>query len=447
MDMQGNYMLFHYAADGGQFRIKKIEYTGNNNAQTAPYNSVDFFYQKKAQENNFFIANEEMQDKYILRKISSSTNNIPFRNYHFEYGNDNINTYLNSVKESILGEELNKTTFKYDDLENKASTASQFGISSLPIETEHSKMLYYSGDFNGDGKTDLLGVNYDDNLDETKRKYRWWKIYLKTEGNTFQAQEDALPQPILGRTRFKELHRKSDIGYSTLPKILVGDINGDGRDDIVLGEKGTNEYAADFNPDYYYYTAYFSNTNNNKYTRCPNSKILRRLFNQYNEKGAKFIFGHNVALGDFDGDGKQEMASVYTKNRNIYITSFNDRIQTGKEGTVGNLNQLKMLNSRLSTVDYNGDGISELVFSYTGKLSKNSYTHFIEFTSVSNSGIEATISRLNETKKAVLGAKYIPLSYSTTDLNGDGNQDLIVSNREDYCKYITPKEIKSNRLA
>lgn len=80
---------------------------------------------------------------------------------------------------------------------------------------------YYTGDFNGDGKTDVMI--------STSAAYTF--VLLMSKGNGFKKHTQQLPSPF-GRGQVNEFYQNGQL-HQTMSTLLVVDVNGDGKSDIV----------------------------------------------------------------------------------------------------------------------------------------------------------------------------------------------------------------------
>lgn len=164
IDVNGNYIDFKYTFSGRDSRIDEINYTGNINTGLLPYNKIKFTYGNRYETNTAYEAGASISSAYLLNKITISTEGEDLgsgetliktiKTYAFNYGYDNVHTLLKEVIEYGEGfvspPALNSTIFLYGD------PPANITIAATPsLAGENS---YYSGDFDADGKTDLLKV-------------------------------------------------------------------------------------------------------------------------------------------------------------------------------------------------------------------------------------------------------------------------------------------------
>ena len=176
-----------------------------------------------------------------------------------------------------------------------------------------------TGDFNGDGNADLAGVNGAGAIYYTTDLTNWTRIPgLLTQLVAGDFNGD-------GRADLAGLNSAGHIYYTTnlstwtpipgtLTQLVAGDFNGDGRDDLA----GLNSAGA----------IYYS-TNRSAWTRIPGT--LTRL-----------------VAGDFNGDGRADLAGLNSASHIYYSTNLAS--WTRIPGTL----------ARLAVGDFNGDGVADL---------------------------------------------------------------------------------------
>lgn len=167
-DVNGNYMEFVYTTwtkPGTSFPITppvnyprtslidKIIYTGNNNAGLAPYNEIKFNYIQSASPSETYDGGSKLQTFTVVGDIQiKGENSQLIKTYVFNYGHNNINTFLKEVIEKDgNGADLNSTIFKYG--QEPANTVAADVLGTVSGNSEH-----ISGDYNGDGISDVVAL-------------------------------------------------------------------------------------------------------------------------------------------------------------------------------------------------------------------------------------------------------------------------------------------------
>ncbi len=256
-----------------------------------------------------------------------------------------------------------------------------------------SKMLgrIVSGDYNGDGKDDIA-VLYDYGSALTK------VLVWTSAGNTFNNQK---------------VWWDSGVGNfeasKTTGRVVSGDYNGDGKDDIA------------FIYDYGNATA--------------NTYVWLSTGTNYLPKQAWYVSGAGnfeasrttgrVVSGDYNGDGKDDIAFIYdygntTANTYVWLSTGTNYLQKQAWYVSGAGNfEASRTTGRVVSGDYNGDGKDDIAFIYDyGNATANTYiwlstgTNYLQKQAwyVSGPGnFEASIA----TGRVVSG-----------DYNGDGKDDI-----------------------
>ena len=425
IDISGNFIDFVYDNADADSRISQILYTGNINTGLLPYNQISFAYSIRADQNTVYKGGPSLSSKYLLDKISVlHTNDMNVneivKTYRLNYGFDNINSMLKEIKE-FGGDEnstsLNSTIFLYGDQPQNITTNTTYFQG--PYD-------YYSGDFNADGKTDLLAV----------------EKYFDPTFNTFLHSSYSLYKdinelsPVLMYT--KQLlngGRNVHVLGTKFFNFMTADYDGDGRDDV-LNTKSHITYASgntvirrfdgieinytkSFNPS----TGYTDYTPVN-YPFPPNSD------NEIHSSGKFFI------PGDFDGNGNQDYIVITgdivrqypqppppypTKLHTAYLTSpstsqINSLISNfGIGANPYPLNYAEtILNSdQINTIDFDGDGKNELF------VTKGQTSYILSFEKVSSVSYNCIL--VASTNLVTNTSKYFP-----GDFNGDKKTDILV---------------------
>jgi RHS repeat-associated protein len=433
-DTKGNYLTFSYHENNalGESYPIRIDYTGNSNAGLTPYNSVQLIYEARPDITPQYVGGSLVSMTQRLVAVKTYEKGRLFREYRLAYQNDASTQRSHLISISECGSDgtcFEPTTFewhsfpetqtfdgpplyvwrksehdlnrvrladfngdgKMDVLRMDGATGSNsrifysngqnFTLSSGPElsvykGSDHDLNRVRLGDFNGDGKTDILRMNgiSDDNTN----------IFYST-GNGFTVSSG----PKL------YVHRGSD---HDLNRVKLADFNGDGKTDI-LRMDGINQSG---------FRIFYSSGQD---------------FTVSSFSGLSVAWGsdhdlNRVRLGDFNGDGKTDILRIDG------ISSFNTRIfySTGNSFTIASGPDLYVdrgsehdLN-RVKLGDFNGDGKTDIL-RIDGISSFNSrifYSTGNGFTISSGPDLYVDRGSEHDLNRVKLG-----------DFNGDGKTDIL----------------------
>jgi hypothetical protein len=249
----------------------------------------------------------------------------------------------------------------------------------------------FMGDFNGDGRTDLL---------VRSRATLYSAIYLSNGDGTFSVRNLGIQLVTPG------------FYLDQYEDVYVGDFNGDGRDDLFVRNRASHNSGI-----------YLSNGNGSFTVKNFGVQIVTPEFclDQYED----------VYVGDFNGDHKTDLLvrNRASQNSGIYLSNGDGSFSVKSFG-VGLVTPGFTLNGDEDVYqgDYNGDGKTDL-------LVRNKRFHNIEMYMSNGDGTFA--ANINCVEMITTG---FLLNYDEDvyqgDFNGDGRTDLLMRNRVNHKSGI-----------
>jgi len=424
-DQYGNYIEFIYVNDKRDSRIAEIRYTGNDAESLAPYNKIKFDYiLSRTDENTSYIAGSGISSKYLLNRIiiTGEQENI-IKTFRLAYGKDDSHSYLKDITEfggdDMFSFSLNATKFKYGNQPDEYLAYDE-------ILTIGGDADVFTGDFNGDGFTDLIVANkeWDDQIDDFV--HISYKLYYKEPNPT---SNDFVGGPggnfPSGFTIFE--HTRN---FPNTNLFILSDYNGDGKDDLLIAERWQDQY--DLNERLSRIKIHLSGSWSDTIS-IPHPVIANDHYDHIELHG-KFLY-----TGDFDGDGRQDFITLLAKSlsnpANLYtkaFVSFPGRGEFNLELSFDVNNPYSagpILNEKsIHVLDFDGDGKNELmVLRNDGK----SYDIYAIKKASSNKYLAQKIVSSGFASEA----KHI----SFGDFNGDGKTDILAKTTDWTIGYSDGK--------
>lgn len=395
----GNYVEYVYTDTSSErdSRISEIRYTGNASAGILPYNKIEFAY-KVRQEGSpvtfsdirtTYEGGSSILSKYLLDLVTVKAEGTVVKKYQLGYGHDNINSYLKSVTEfGSDNSQLNPTIFKYGD--------TPVQITSQSTTIPGANIQAFSGDFDGDGKRDILSASVD-HSDGDIPFFNSFSVYKANSAGGFSSiSTQTVPNTYT-------IVEKQEIPNSK--SFIPGDFTGDGIDDILMlniSNQGT--YLRVDNVVIY-------ESKNGGTSFDPHSRVIQPNYNRI-PNNKQFFYP-----GDFDGDGISEYISILGNSTGLYGPFICGNYLVG--GACGAITISGPASipadtwhtaTRITAMDFNGDGKTDLM------VEKNSLYEVF------------TIEGSNAIR---LASGTLPSSNDLNfigDFNGDGKTDVIYAN-------------------
>ena len=401
-DRDGNYIEYQYDVWESSYYVSRIKYTGNGRIGVSPCYTIDFHYNpgKRKDEETIFYGNYALHQGKLLEAVVVNWMGNEVSRYEFDYFVINKNSgyqyyRLHSITYSKGNVTYNPTTIQWG-ANDYAANASELktGISASPNSGAFLNQMKVTGDFNGDGFTDVMVV-----YEQAGNKYA--KVYLNNGLVTENGTE---------KCSFV-YHQTIELDSHTV-SIQVADFNGDGRDDMVTVSRQNYVLTGSFR-----IFPFLMKWRNDRWELDYASKGW--------DDGDGFTIsrgqGANLMIGDFLGRGKTEMmiqipGGHFSDPHLLYIT------YSGNQFDLTDQPSKVIPGDVFVAADFNGDGITEIWCNNsdfdTEELRENQQERSIA--SIYKMTSQSTATQFNTNHVYTSGH-----TLMTGDFNGDGHADIL----------------------
>ncbi len=191
-------MIYNYEQDNtnGETWLTSIEYTGNTNASLSTYNKVEFTYENRTDKSISYLKGCKLTNSKILKNIRTYAEGSLVRKYEMQYYLDE-QTKLNEVYEyNAHGERYNSIAVGWGSGSTSLMTKSAMNLNT----TDNGENgTFYFGDFNGDGRMDFIRVYY--GLEGTTY-YNFYQLYYFNETSGYFTFQESTKYPANETIRF-----------------------------------------------------------------------------------------------------------------------------------------------------------------------------------------------------------------------------------------------------
>ena len=347
-DLFGNQLNVAYIQDNYSVLPAEITYGPN---------TVTFYYKQRTDKISSYLKGAKIEQWLLLDKITIKYNSNVVKTYEFKYTSQgtyyNFNSNLNEIIEYGIGtSRFNSTAITYQIPAN-------VNFQQTMYNTSHSYVTYnynlITGDYNGDGKADFLIVP----------KTGTWtnnRVYFGDGNDNFNSS----------------LSESFSLDVSTLLDIRALDLNGDGKDDILL-QTGTTSSST------YKYMLY---------------------------DGTPFTSLVNITSG-ITTSSSVGLSGKSRRSSSEKQEDDNERRFSNRRSSASALTTGLLYSENKTSSDYNGDGVNDIFYNDT-------YGNWMIKSFVNSSGVMLTyLTTLGSGTISTLKSEVL-----SGDFNGDGKSDL-----------------------
>ena len=436
-DNFGNYISYIYNNDPTthEVTLKEIDYTYNDAASISSYNSIQFFYDTKDASNydTKIVSGNTITKTKLLNEIDVKCGPSYIKKYNFDYAESSYHNYLNQIDITDYdGNKLNPMVFEYGG-HTTTSTCNNsngfyycttsvipYGVGSATGDDADS----YTGDFNGDGRTDIVSFPYNQISCTTANSFQFKKTYESNfkvfyssglgDFSSIASSSVAFPTnftfyyPDNTTEFFPRNYASTNNPHQYGPSLR--DFNGDGKTDIAILTIGSSNKT----------TVVLIEPGTSGFTQTTTACVLNAW--------------ERIIFADIDGDQIPE-GIIYqgatlnnpTQNANLKVFDFKNNVFLNNgtaisvSGTIASGSAWSSINtvySGISAMDVNGDGTDEVYVVWEG---------FGYYLRISKSGSSFTATSFWQSPNAIpVGQTGSQDFYG--DFNGDGIADLARAN-------------------
>lgn len=386
-DPYGNEITYHYLNEANCCRLEKITYSGNSKEKVPPFYTIEFNYTERSDVDLTFVGDCPNKLEHLLNGIVISHDGQELYRYQFVYQQPSLlhgypYARLSEIRFSAGGQHLNPTKIQWsnNNYHIQSSSDIRMNVTTNGIDNAFLGAVKFTGDFNGDGYTDVIATRPD-----AKGAYTSADLFLNKGAANTAVFDHCRSFPIAPHISW----------------IYTADCNGDGRDDILFVNRMRNPFPL---PDNIEIKVYLSKINaqgdlvfsayDTPPCLIPRDMVEALVIGDFNGDGKASILIQSVKNGGTLSDAS--MIYVFDKAQNTFLfMTFPDHLDA----------------NRFFPADYNGDGVTEILYKSRGE------------TCIAKLCMDDGLPHYQELSHEHLGDWD---DCFTGDFNGDGMTDLLL---------------------
>ena len=342
-DRNGNSIDYHYTIGKDTYRIDRIEYSGNSSNMISPAFTVRFQYSNRDDVEIYSSDNLFYRKNKILDEIDVMNGSSVMYSYRFIYQKPSPQNglpypLLNKIQFQAGNEHLNPTTIQWgsNNYNSISSSNLKCSVTTNGMANAFVNAVKFSGDFNGDGYSDVMAFQ-----PNSEGRYTTAILFVNSGLNGNQNFDYVRSFPL-----------SQNISWGQMV-----DINGDGLDDILFMNRIRRSVPFPDQVDVEIYLC----------------KRLSSGSYGFDKQVTPLCFvPHNTVepylVGDFLGEGKNSILIQTVSGKKQGLEDSELIFYDDETGEIQMHTFPETLNNaRLFAGDYDGDGITEILYKKSDK--------------------------------------------------------------------------------